>query len=137
MKKKTKKRKPIGKAKLHKDLWKLFSKFVRERDGYKCFTCDKVTWPAQAGHYITGATCKKYLYFDERNVHCQCYHCNLNLSGNWKVYQLRMWKIYGVGIDDEFVKLNQKDGWDFPYQEKIEHYKKLALHYQDTIVKLD
>ena len=122
---KPKKAKPIGKVKLNKALWKLFSKFIRDRDNYICFTCGKKTTPGQAGHYRTGATCKKYLFYDERNVHCQCYHCNINLSGNWRVYQKKMWDKYGVEIDHEFDILNQKDGWDFPYQEKIEYYKKL------------
>lgn len=113
------------KRKLHKKLWKLFSKFIRERDKYKCFTCGKITYPAQAGHYRTGATCRKYLFFDERNVNCQCYRCNINLSGNWREYQRRMIEKYGVEIDHEFDVLNQKDGWDFPYEERIKHYETL------------
>jgi hypothetical protein len=115
------------KTQLHKILWKLFSKYIRERDNYVCFTCGKKTYPAQAGHYRTGATCKRYLYYDERNVHCQCYHCNINLSGNWRVYQQKMHSKYGEGIDHEFDILNQKDGWDFPYEEKIEYYKKTPI----------
>lgn len=122
LKNKVKKR---DKRKLHKKLWKLFSKFIRERDKYKCFTCGKTTYPAQAGHYRTGATCRKYLFFDERNIHAQCYHCNINLSGNWYEYQKRMWDLYGKKIDHEFDVLNQKDGWDFPYEERI---KKYSLH---------
>lgn len=128
MKKKVKKEKvksPPTKTSLHKKLWKLFSLYIRERDNYVCFTCDKKTWPAQAGHYRTGATCKKYLFYDERNVHCQCYHCNINLSGNWYEYQRRMHLKYGVEIDHEFDVVNQKDGWDFPYQSKIEYYKNI------------
>lgn len=113
----------LNKRQLHKKLWTLFSKFIRERDDYVCFTCGKQTYPAQAGHYRTGATCKKYLFFEERNVHAQCYHCNINLSGNWRTYQQRMWGLYGKKIDQEFDKINQKDGWDFPYEEKIEYYK--------------
>lgn len=114
-----------GKVALNKTLWKLFSKFIRERDKYVCFTCGKKVWPGQAGHYRTGATCKKYLFYDERNVHCQCYHCNINLSGHWHEYQIRMHILYGDGIDHEFDVLNQKDGWDFPYQYWIEHYTNL------------
>jgi hypothetical protein len=115
------------KRQLHKDLWKLFSKFIRERDKYICFTCNKKTYPAQAGHYRTGATCKKYLFFEERNVNCQCYHCNINLSGNWHEYQKRMHVKYGKKIDTEFDKINQRDGWDYPYEEKIDYYKKLVV----------
>jgi hypothetical protein len=111
------------KRQLHKELWKLFSKFIRERDKYICFTCDKKTYPAHAGHYRTGATCKKYLFFDERNVNCQCYHCDINLSGNWREYQKRMWAKYGKKIDAEFDKINQRDGWDYPYEQRIEYYK--------------
>lgn len=116
------------KRKLHKKLWKLFSKFIRKRDKYICFTCDRYEYPSQAGHYRTGATCKKYLFFDERNVHSQCYHCNINLSGNWPEYQKRMWIKYGKKIDKEFDKINQRDGWDYPYQEMIDKYKNLCQH---------
>lgn len=112
-----------GKVKLHKTLWGLFSKFIRQRDNYTCFTCGAKQFPSQAGHYRTGATCGKYLYYDERNVHCQCYHCNINLSGNWYAYQRKMHEIYGTGIDSEFDKINQRDGWDFPYEKLIEYYK--------------
>lgn len=115
----------LNKTKLHKKLWPLFSKYIRERDNYTCITCGKKTYPAQAGHYRTGATCKKYLYYDERNVHCQCYHCNINLSGNWYEYQRRMWATYGKEIDHEFDLQNQKDTREFPYEELIHKYSLL------------
>ncbi len=110
------------KTQLNKKLWKLFSKYIRERDNYTCFTCGIKTYPAQAGHYRTGATCNKYLYYDEKNVHAQCYRCNINLSGNWREYQTRMHDKYGKDIDTVFDKINQKDGWDFPFVEKIKFY---------------
>ena len=109
------------KRQLKKHLWKIFSRYIRQRDKGKCFTCNGEG--NQAGHYRTGATCNNYLYFDERNVNCQCFHCNINLSGNWRVYQQRIHYRYGQEIDEVFDRINQKDGWDYPFIEKIKEYE--------------
>lgn len=130
-KKKTTKKvvKKVGTRSLRKKLWTLFSLFIRERDKYKCFTCDKIATGSgmHAGHFITGATCSPELYFCEENVHAQCYNCNINLSGNWVKYETKMIEKYG----DKFVKelklrrtleMGQKkdESW---YKDKIDHYK--------------
>ncbi len=115
--------------KLKKDLWKQFSLFIRERDNYTCFTCGKVATGSgmHAGHFITGATCPASLYFDEANVHAQCYHCNINLSGNWVTYENKMIEKYGQKFVNK-LKLNRTllMGEKLPreyYEEKIQHYK--------------
>lgn len=110
---------------LKKKLWKLVSEYVRRRDKGICFTCGRrKEWKwQQCGHYRTGATCKAYLFFDERNLNCQCFRCNINLSGNWREYQRRMHLKYGKGIDGKFDKANQKDGWDYPYEKQIKIYQ--------------
>lgn len=79
----------------------------------------------QAGHYRTASTCKLPLYFEDRNVHCQCYRCNINLSGNWRVYQTKVREKYGENIDKEFDELNQElVKWDkMDYANKIKEYK--------------
>ena len=124
-------------AKLKKELWTVFSKFIRERDKYTCFTCGKYATGGgmHAAHYRTGATCKLPLFFNEKNVHAGCYHCNINLSGNWRVYQRKMHEIYGKEIDDEFDKINQWSGTgkEFPFVEKTEYYKGLIA----TTVTID
>jgi hypothetical protein len=121
-----------GISKLRKDLWKVFSLHIRTRDKFTCFTCGKVGQGAQihSGHFITGATCSPELYFDENNVHAQCYHCNINLSGNWVVYEQRMNEKYGdVFVDNLKLRRTREMGikkdteW---YLEKIKHYE-LAL----------
>lgn len=102
--KKARKRKdPESISVLKKKLWTKFSLFVRERDNYTCFTCGKQATGSgmHAGHFITGATCPVSLYFDETNVHAQCYHCNINLSGNWVIYEERMRAKYGNEIVDQ------------------------------------
>lgn len=113
-----------------KKLWKLFSKYIRERDNYTCFTCGKHATGSgmHAAHFITGATCPISLYFDERNVHAGCYHCNINLSGNWVVYEEKMIHKYGQDVVDELKKNRTHligERKEIPwYQEKIKHYEK-------------
>jgi hypothetical protein len=108
---------------LHKDLWKLFSKFIRERDKYTCYTCGK---PGnEAGHYYHS---KGFLiHFEERAVHCQCPRCNKYLSGNLQAYALHLIDDYGPGILDEFYKLRMVDYKPTrdDYLTKIAHYKSL------------
>jgi len=110
-----------------KEAWDTFSVFIRQRDGGKCVTCGAVKhWKEmQAGHYRTGATCKLPLFFDERNVHCQCVRCNINLSGNWRAYQNFMHMKYGEEIDAEFDEINKTlVKWDkMDYVRLIEKYE--------------
>jgi len=47
-----------------------------------------------AGHYIPRSL-SGFLFFDERNVHAQCYRCNIHLSGNSDEYAQRIVKVYG------------------------------------------
>ena len=119
-------------TKLKKELWKLFSLFIRERDNYICFTCGRKGSGGgmHAGHFITGATCSAKLYFDEKNVHAQCYNCNINLSGNWVVYEKCMIQKYGEAIVNELklrrtLEMGHKvdNVW---YEDKIKYYTELS-----------
>jgi hypothetical protein len=85
-------------SKLKQDLWKVFSLYIKLKyssDGehVNCFTCDSIlkigTSNCQSGHYYTK---KGYpaLYFNENNVRVQCYHCNINLSGNTVIFGERL-----------------------------------------------
>jgi len=71
-----------------KEFWKVFSKYIKLRDNYICFTCGKKVsgHDAQAGHFIPASACGLELYFHEDNVHCQCSYCNVFLQGNQYVY---------------------------------------------------
>lgn len=81
------------------------------------------------GHFITGAACPPSLYFDERNVHAQCYHDNINLSGNWPAYYEKMVQTYGEEQVQELMNMRHKkagEKWDKTDYQKIEEkYKKL------------
>jgi 5-methylcytosine-specific restriction endonuclease McrA len=87
---------------LKKELWRLFSKWIRERDQHLCYTCGK---PAQhAGHYVPQSK-GNALRYDERNVHAQCISCNSFKRGNLVPYALRLERDYGPGILQEFEQI--------------------------------
>ncbi len=112
-------------AKLKKELWKWFTLYIKQRDNWACFTCGRRCEGsgAHGGHFITKSIGGILLYFDERNVHCQCYNCNINLAGN-------IWE-YGQRLGEETVaalyKLkpaSKKAKWDREqYLDKIAYYK--------------
>ena len=120
-------------SKLKKDLWKIFSLYIRTRDALKirsldkakCYTCDYI-YPIkkmQAGHFIPGRR-NGYL-FHEDQVHAQCFRCNINLKGNWPVYLERMREDFGKVIVEEMIK-HRRDVVQFKVfelLEKIEIYK--------------
>lgn len=116
-------------SKLKKKLWTLFSIYIRYRDKGVCFTCGlKKQWKEmQAGHFISRAIGGILLYFHERNVHCQCFRCNINLGGNGAIYAKRLKERYGQEALDELYTLQQTLAQWTPqdYLDKIEHYKNL------------
>lgn len=123
-----KKIKLISISKLKKKADKLFSIFIRQRDGGKCITCGKIDeWKyMQAGHYIQ-RDCLA-LRYDEKNVNCQCYACNVLRKGNYPIYAIKMIEKYGDDILfelDEIFKESKKNikkyGREF-YQEVIKKY---------------
>jgi len=78
------------------------SKVVREKDNNTCFTCGSKWWTMNAGHRHHGK-----LSFDFRNIHCQCVHCNLYLSGNLWTYERNLIEKYWM----EWTKQLERDAW--------------------------
>jgi len=98
---------PMGKLK--KDVWDVFSRFIRYRDcmrttGCKdwglCITCSRRYHfkLLQSGHFIPGR--HNANLFQEKGVHAQCYNCNINLRGNTLEYRRQIIKLYGEGYDE-------------------------------------
>ena len=117
-------------AQLKKILWKLFSEYVRSKgsqDGENtCFTCGvRKPWKMlHAGHYIR-ASAGLATYFDEQNVHPQCYACNIWRDGNSDEYALRLQIVYGDKILNELNRRKNTIVKDFPFQKKIDDYREL------------
>lgn len=116
-----KKKKTI--SQLKKELWKVFAKYIKHRDKNICFTCGRYAEGSgmHAGHFIPKSVGGITLYFNEDNVHAQCYNCNINLSGNQYEYGQRL----GLKKTEELLRLKQIiTKWsEENYNVKIEYYK--------------
>ena len=112
MKKPKKKRVSVSSVK--KQVWQIFSKYIRLRDCFsstgspeygECFTCS-ASLPVsqlQAGHFVPKHSGN---YFSERGVHAQCRTCNLygrdgQAAGMPLEYRRQIIKLYGEGADTE------------------------------------
>lgn len=108
-----------------KDLWKIFSQYVRLRDCIKttgtvwrgkCVTCGRIyrIESLHGGHFIPGRM--NSILFNERCVHAQCFRCNIVLGGNWPLYYRFMQQVYGQEtieelIDTSFLETVFEDKW--------------------------
>lgn len=57
-------------------------------------------------------------------AHHNCYHCNINLSGNWVEYRERMVTLYGEPYVKHLEQRRHEITKDFDYEAKIEEYKR-------------
>ena len=129
---------------LKKRALKWLSIYIRTRDCSdttgtldfgKCFTCGKPCdfKNLQAGHFVQGRL--HAVLFDERNVHAQCYRCNVPLKGNLIEYYPRMLKKYGKKVIEELKEKNRGTRkfkrWE--YEGLIEKFKSLTKEYGRNI----
>jgi len=104
-------------AKLKKEVWEIFSKYIRMRDCLRttncasfglCITCGKRYHfkLLQAGHFIPGR--HNANLFSEDGTHAQCYNCNINLKGNTLEYRRQIVSLYGEGKDVELEEIDKE-----------------------------
>lgn len=127
---KPKKARVKTKTQLRKIADKLFSEYIRRRDGGKCYTCQKRDdWKRmQCGHFIP----RQYLSvrYDEVNCHCQCYACNMLYNGQPGAYATRLERDYGRGTVEMLEKARQEVVPNFDYHYIIEVYKEKLNGYE-------
>lgn len=85
-----------------------------------CVTCWGVyDWKKiQAGHYRQRGASK--FRYDVRNVHPQCYTCNITLQWNYRDYGKFMERTYGIEMDDYIYKSDSAYKFrDWEYQDII------------------
>jgi 5-methylcytosine-specific restriction endonuclease McrA len=89
---------------------KVFSKFIRQRDGSRvyslgnCISCGKYS-KLQCGHFIK----RQYMgtRWSEENCAGQCVHCNYALQGNDIEFAKGLQKRYFPGIIDKLKLIKQ------------------------------
>lgn len=121
-----------SKASLKKALWEVFTKFIKARDKYTCFTCGRRSegQGMGGGHYKPKGACGAEYYFSEINVNAQCTYCNLTLQGDQVNYRERLVKKYGEDVVMDIDLNYHKPCPDYPYEEKIAEYKQKLLDLQ-------
>lgn len=101
--------------------WVVFSAYIRNRDKWTCFTCDKREQGANmhAGHFISRS--HNSTLFDEMNVHAQCASCNMFRNGQPHLYAEKLIQIHG---QEKFMQLvaRGKEIKQFTKQELREIY---------------
>lgn len=119
-------------SRLKKKLWKVFTTFIKARDGRRCFTCGRLIEPGKGlhcGHFIPSKVCGYELRYDEDIVHVQCYFCNINLGGFGAMYYVKMVEKYDQEfvnkIFKRFIKHKKKtEKWkENDYLDKIEYFE--------------
>jgi hypothetical protein len=77
------------------------------------------------GHFLPGH--HNGVYFDLRNIHAQCYMCNVVLKGNHHKYFRFMQSKYGDEVIDELERLDTAHKSFIPteLQYLLFHYKEL------------
>lgn len=120
-------KKPVKLGKLKKDLWRVFSAYIRKRDNYVCFTCGRKAEGSgmHAGHWIPKSVSGFSLYFSEEAVNAQCYSCNIHKSGNWLAYEEAMIRKHGKQRTEEIKALARtvtKSFTEEEYRQKIDEY---------------
>lgn len=123
-----KRRKKGETTKLKETLWQLCRALTKKYYGITCYTCGKeIPKGIHTGHFITSSTCSVDLRYHLGNLRPQCYHCNINLSGNWVAFEAALIK---EGNDIELLKQRNKEtkgkvydvAW---FQAKIKEYDSL------------
>lgn len=121
-------------AALKRKLWREFAAYVKARDGNVCFSCgqrDLSSHGWHAGHMFPAGT-HALIRYEPKNVHSQCYRCNINLGGNGAAYAERFIARYGMAEFARLSSLSQRmKAWRAPeVVELIEALRRGGAEYE-------
>jgi hypothetical protein len=108
-----------------KILQQLVNRYVRQRDGNFCISCNKeVQGKIDAGHFFSVGNYPS-VRFDLRNISSQCIKCNQYNGGSLLEYRKYLIKKIGLKeFEDLDLKAHQNRQYSIPeLKEMIEEYK--------------
>lgn len=84
-------------------VWNEFSKFIKKRDKWTCFTCGTIRQDSgmHAGHFVSRR--HNNTLFDEKNVRAQCAGCNMFKKGALDIYSQKLILLYGLKEFNDLV----------------------------------
>lgn len=107
-------------------LWSLFSRWIKARDGERCFICGRPCTGSDlhAGHLVSRA--KNATLYDPINVHSCCSTCNIWKHGNIASYVEKFLDKYGEKAFRELMERSKRlHQWkQFQLEEMIEKLSK-------------
>lgn len=107
--------------------------YIRERDHelpcISCGTFETVQW--EAGHYRSRGKAS-HLRYNEDNIHKQCHHCNVQMSGNQQQYRIGL--VEKIGAE----RVEALENNNTPHRYTIEELEGIRRHYsalRRTLIK--
>lgn len=98
--------------------------YIRERDHdlpcISCGTFGTVQW--EAGHYRSRGKAS-HLRYNEDNIHKQCHHCNVQMSGNQQQYRIGL--VEKIGTE----RVEALENNNTPHRYTIEELEGIRSHY--------
>lgn len=118
--------------KLVDKLDRVFSEYIRKRDGYRCIVCGatRESTVIQCGHLFSRVS--HSARFDELNASAQCMGCNLRHEFDFEPYR-RAW--LAKHSQDEYDSLYAR--WSQSTKFTNSDLQYLIIHYQDKLEALD
>jgi hypothetical protein len=104
-----KNKRPVNRGRLIIKADDAFSLYIRERDGYVCFTCGLKGQPKDGVMQCRTPDFPAVLLYqvDELNAHCQCRGCNYRHEYDYEVYRAAFVHRYGEEDTGAFTRVKE------------------------------
>lgn len=105
---------------------RVFSQYIRQRDGNRCCSCGRDNLPVDCGHFVSRRVLK--LRWDEFNAASQCLRCNRFLAGAGAQFAAFIVRRHG---ESELLRLDRdsREVW----KPTLDELRELLGHFQERL----